>query len=98
MPMNGCTSPLEPTGVSRKCATCSAREWCDGGSRRRPPVVGHRAIESRGEIGELFGGACPSQRFDVIKKREVGPQRRERAEQERAIAFVHERPRQCRCS
>src|SRR6478672_9007103 len=87
MPMNGCTSPLEPTGVSRKCATWLTDLWCGGGSGRRTMIVGHRTIESRRKVGEARCRTCPSERFDVFKKWNVCSQCCQRSEQERMITF-----------
>src|SRR5207253_1688275 len=94
-PMNGCTSPLEPTGVKRKCATMLAGKWCRRRPRRAAMIVGHGPIESRRKFGKARCRAHPAQGLDVIEQRYIGSQRGEGAEQKRAIALAGEGPSQC---
>ena len=55
---------------------------------------GDRRVESCRERGEGGRGAVPSQLVHVVEERDVGPERGERSEQQRAVALARERVRE----
>src|SRR5258707_400945 len=50
-----------------------------------------RRIESRRQFVESGRGAIPSQLLQIVEKRDVGPQRRQCAEQQRVVPLPRER-------
>ena len=50
-------------------------------------IFGHSAVELRRKVGEARGRTCPPKRFDVVKKGNVGTQRRQLPKQQRAITL-----------
>src|SRR5262245_9015426 len=96
MPINGWTSPLEPMGVSRKCATGLGNVRRDGSVSRFIAIPRHRAIESRGESGEVGRRSVPSQLLDVLEQRDVRTKCGKGTKQERVIPSFNEDSRKRR--
>ena len=75
MPMNGCTSPLEPTGVNRKCATrlTGRAVWPRGRGATRPSSVTARsnldASSTKPGVGPVHRSASTSSNRSMSLRR-----------------------------